>query len=255
MATQAQRRRWRDAVEATPTARDWAERSGRPRLEVRRGIPAAADRARPLEFDARGFRSPSPPRASCGAWHACSTTSKRNEPRISAPRAPRLAFSILRRRPERPARGAPRAARLKRSRRRAAARASRHRRHGTGHQQRKARPLGTSAADRAAGLGTAKAPADRGNRRRRRLRPDSNQTRHRATCGRLGTPARGRSHRPLGGRSKPQHTRLVRVRHSPQTRTRGELTREKGGTNRAVRLAECPDPAALGRPGCSVRRR
>ena len=55
MASQAQRRRWRDAVEATPTARDWAERSGRPRLEVRRGIPAAADRARPLEFDARGF--------------------------------------------------------------------------------------------------------------------------------------------------------------------------------------------------------
>jgi hypothetical protein len=44
MATQAQQRMWRDAV------------------EVRRGTRVAADRPRPLEFDSRGFpiRQPIP---------------------------------------------------------------------------------------------------------------------------------------------------------------------------------------------------
>lgn len=54
IATQAQRRTWRDAGEAAPNERSW-----RPQLEVIRGA-AGSDRPRPLEFDADGFPIPQP---------------------------------------------------------------------------------------------------------------------------------------------------------------------------------------------------
>lgn len=58
MATQAQLRMWRDAVEAALNARDGAGRYRLRQWELRRGTRAAADRPRPLEFDARGFPIP-----------------------------------------------------------------------------------------------------------------------------------------------------------------------------------------------------
>jgi hypothetical protein len=50
---------WRDAVEAALNEREGA---GRHRLRQRelRGATPAADRPRPLEFDARGFPVPQP---------------------------------------------------------------------------------------------------------------------------------------------------------------------------------------------------
>ena len=48
-------------------------------------------------------------------------------------------------------------------------------------------------------------------------------------------------------------TRVWRVRHSPRTRTRGELTKEKGGTNRAVRLAGTPRHRGFGASGWGRR--
>jgi hypothetical protein len=59
MATQAQRRVWRDAVDATLKERDRSERARLRRHELRHG-PAAADRPRPLAFDALGFPIPQP---------------------------------------------------------------------------------------------------------------------------------------------------------------------------------------------------
>lgn len=58
MATQAQRRQWREAVEAALNERDAAERYRLRQRESRRGAAAAAERARPLEFDDRGFPIP-----------------------------------------------------------------------------------------------------------------------------------------------------------------------------------------------------
>jgi hypothetical protein len=55
MATHGQRRTWRDAVDAALYKRDAAERYRRSQLEGRRGTRVAADRPRPLEFDAGGF--------------------------------------------------------------------------------------------------------------------------------------------------------------------------------------------------------
>jgi hypothetical protein len=55
MATQGQQRMWRDAAEAALNKRDAAEGYRRYQLEVGRGTRVAADRPRPLEFDAGGF--------------------------------------------------------------------------------------------------------------------------------------------------------------------------------------------------------
>jgi hypothetical protein len=59
MAPQAQQRMWRNAVEAARNERDGTGRYLRQR-DLRRGTRAAADRPRPLEFDARGFPIPQP---------------------------------------------------------------------------------------------------------------------------------------------------------------------------------------------------
>ena len=60
MATQTQARQWRDAVEDALNARDGAERYQLRQRKIRRGRGSAEDRARPLEFDARGFPIPQP---------------------------------------------------------------------------------------------------------------------------------------------------------------------------------------------------
>jgi len=60
MSTQAQARQWRDALEGALNAREGAERYELRQRQIRRGRGSADNRARPLEFDARGFPIPQP---------------------------------------------------------------------------------------------------------------------------------------------------------------------------------------------------
>ena len=62
MATQAQMRQWRAAVEAALSAQDSAERYERRQSELRRGTNGAEGRPRPgpQRFDESGFPIPQP---------------------------------------------------------------------------------------------------------------------------------------------------------------------------------------------------
>jgi hypothetical protein len=60
MATDAQRRTWRNAVDDALTERDGADRYERRQREVRRGRTAPSGRPGPMQFDARGFPIPQP---------------------------------------------------------------------------------------------------------------------------------------------------------------------------------------------------
>jgi hypothetical protein len=60
MATQAQLREWRTSVDRALDERAGAERYELRQRAIRRGRGGEAGRARPMEFDARGFPIPQP---------------------------------------------------------------------------------------------------------------------------------------------------------------------------------------------------
>jgi hypothetical protein len=60
MATEGERRQWRDAVNDAIDGRESAERYQHRQREMRRGTARAGDGPRPLEFDEGGFPIPQP---------------------------------------------------------------------------------------------------------------------------------------------------------------------------------------------------